>query len=621
MLSISSTTIIIKALDELKLKKHRFAELIFAVLIVEDLFAILLLVALGTIAVSQSIPAIALLVAALKLVLVVGGWFLTGYFVVPRFLRYVGRIGNDEMLTILSLGLCLALVVFANHFHYSTALGAFIMGSIIAESPVLSRVEANMASLRDVFGAIFFVSIGMLIDPRVLWENLGSVAILCAVTIVGKVLSTGFGALISGQSVRNSVQVGFGLAQIGEFSFIIAQLGLSLKVISPAIYPIIVAVSLVTTFTTPYLIRLSNPAALAVEARLPEGMRVALNRYAALAEARRAQGQSKRVWVRPGLRWVINGLTVSVVFYLCSGWMMPMLQQRASLPANLLPVVSWLVAIALSAPFIWAMLTAFRREKGKTPEFQARSLFAMQTFFNVLTFCGLAGLSSEFFSKRYVLLITVTLLLLGVLLFYRRLERAYHWLEHRFLATFEADVHRPVSPEAAFHHLAPWDAHLVTLQLHPNSSLTLKKISDAELRARYGVNIVAIQRGRVSIVTPAPDELLLPQDQLVLLGTDEQVEKVRLALETPEEVSRSGDTGLAFQVRQIGLSAGCSLVGKTIRQSGIREKYQAMAVGLERGGLRNINPKSDLELREGDLLWIAGEKSKLEQFVKNELCV
>lgn len=331
MLSISSTTIIIKALDELKLKKHRFAELIFGALIVEDLFAILLLVALGTVAVTQSLSVVALSMATLKLVLVVGGWFIAGYFVVPRFMRYVGRIGSDEMLTILSLGLCLALVVFANHFHYSTALGAFIMGSIIAESPVLPRVERNIASLRDLFGAIFFVSIGMLIDPRVLWNHLGTVVILCAFTIVGKILSTGFGALLSGQTLRNSVQVGFGLAQIGEFSFIIAQLGLSLKVTSDFVYPIAVAVSLVTTFTTPYLIRISGRAAIAIESWLPARLRNGINRYATLAEARRAGGYDKKQDLRPLLRWGINGLTTSVIFVACSEWGLPVLNGKLSL--------------------------------------------------------------------------------------------------------------------------------------------------------------------------------------------------------------------------------------------------------------------------------------------------
>ncbi len=615
MLSISSTTIIIKALDELKLKKHRFAELIFAVLIVEDLFAILLLVALGTIAVSKTVSAFALLTAALKLILVVGGWFIAGYLVIPRFMRYVGRIGSDEMLTILSLGLCLALVVFANHFHYSTALGAFIMGSIIAESPVLPRIERNMASLRDLFGAIFFVSIGMLIDPRVLWDHMGAVVIICAVTIIGKILSTGLGALSSGQSIRNSVQVGFGLAQIGEFSFIIAQLGMTLKVTSDFVYPIAVAVSLVTTFTTPYLIRVSGRAAVVIEAWLPLRLRSILNQYAAHAEARRAGTKDRKAMLRPLLRWSVNGITASVIFVLCSEWVLPILHGKPAINDRIVPLIGWFIAIVVASPFIWAMLTAFRLEKREPQDARANGFPFLRILSKLLSLLWIGTLSAEFFPGKYILIVTTAALLVAFALFYRRLEISYHWFERRFLSTFESQEAEQAGAQAPFSHLVPWDAHLVTMEIHPNSNLIMKRISDAALRGRYGVNIVAIQRGRQSIVTPMPQEFLLPRDQLILLGTDEQVEKIRAELDAPIESSENTGRTVNYELRQTKLSANCPFVGKTIRQSGIREQYHAMVVGLEREGSRNINPDSDLQLRENDGLWIAGEKAKLNDLM------
>lgn len=614
MLAISSTTIIIKALDELKLKKHRFAELIFAILIVEDLIAILLLVALSTVATSKAVSALALVTAALKLVLVVGGWFIAGYFVVPRFMRYVGRIGNDEMLTILSLGLCLTLVVFANHFHYSSALGAFIMGSIIAESPVLPRIEANMASLRDLFGAIFFVSIGMLIDPRMLWEHKGAVLLICAVTIVGKILSTGIGALVSGQSLRNSVQVGFGLAQIGEFSFIIAQLGLTLKVTSPFIYPIAVAVSLVTTFTTPYLIRASARAATAIEGRLPVVLRDVINRYAAQAEARRAGAKARSTLLRPLLRWSINGVTTSVIFVVTSEWLLPMFRGSAAISQAVVPLASWFAALILSAPFIWAMLTAFRLED-KTSHLQASPFTFFRIFSKILTLLWVGALSSEFFPSKYVLWITIVVLASAFVVFYRRLENSYRWFERRFLASFEGQPSGSGSATSQFGHLAPWDAHLVSLEVHQNSPLVMKRISDAALRVRHGVNIVAIQRGREAIVTPLPSEVLLPKDRLVLLGTDEQVERVRTELESPAASTEATRPAASYELRQGGLSANSPFIGQTIRQSGFRERYHAMVVGIERNGSRRINPDSDLRLEAGDLLWIAGERSKLSELM------
>lgn len=475
MLSISSTTIIIKALEELNLKKHRFAELIFGVLIVEDLFAILLLVALGTIAATHAVSPLGLSIAGLQLISVAGGWFVVGYLLVPRFMKVIGRTGSDEMLTIFSLGLCLALVVFASYFHYSTALGAFVMGSILAESSLIHKIEKNMASLRDLFGAIFFVSIGMLIDPRVLRDHWSSVAIICAFTITGKILSTGLGALVSGQSVRNSVRVGFGLAQIGEFSFIIAQLGVTLGAISDFVYPVAVAVSLVTTLTTPYLIGISDRAAGFLESALPEGLRSRLNRYATQTEAARPTGILK-------------------------------------------------------------------------------------------------------------------------------------WIEKYLLPTASAQA-----KEADFSHLAPWDAHLVTLELHPNSRFVLNKISEVGLRARFGVNIVAIRRGNQSLVTPKPEDVLLPYDQLVLLGTDDQVQRVRAEFDAGVTPDREPPT---YELRKTTLSRGSAFLGKTIRESGIRNDHGAMVVGIERRGFRTISPDSDLRLEEGDVLWITGESAHLPDLLK-----
>lgn len=611
MLSISSTTIIIKALDELHLKKHRFAELIFAVLIVEDLVAILLLVALGTVAVTKTVSPLDLIMATAKLVLVVGGWFLVGYFLVPRFMKFVGKTGNDETLTILSLGLCLSLVVFASHFEYSTALGAFIMGSILAESPVLARIESNMSSLRDLFGAIFFVSIGMLIDPRMLWDHLGAVALICTVTIFGKILSTSIGALISGQSLRNSVQVGFGLAQIGEFSFIIAQLGISLKVTSDFIYPIGVAVSLVTTFTTPYLIRFSARFATGLEDRLPIRIREGLNRYAAQAEARRTGVGEKRSALRPFVRWSMNGLTASIIFILCSEWLLPILATQAGVGETWVPLLGWCAGILLSSPFIWAMLTAFRTAGEQKPEAgTSGGIYLLGLLARLMTALWIGILSAEFFPGRYVALVTIFLLLVAFLLFYRQMENAYHWFESKFLSTFDESGEKEEElDEGAFSHLAPWDAHLVKMEIHPNSSLVLKPIGEAALRVRYGVNIVAIRRGRVSIVTPKPDAVLLPRDELILLGTDEQVEKMRHEFEAPHEGVAAPET--SYELRQARLGQGSTFAGLTIRQSGIREKYHAMVVGLERDGERKINPDSDLQLEALDVLWVAGDKNQL----------
>ncbi|MBY0472346.1 cation:proton antiporter [bacterium] len=594
ILSISSTTIIIKALSDLKLRTHRFAELIFGVLIVEDLIAILLIVALSTIATSHTVSGLALLAAALKLVLVVGGWFLAGYFVIPRFMRYVGKVGNDEMLTILSLSLCLALVVFAVQFHYSAALGAFIMGSILAESPVLKRIEERMEPLRDLFAAVFFVSIGMLINPQVLLRHWKEVLILSAVTIVGKIISTSTGALLSGQTFRNSVQVGFGLAQIGEFSFIIASLGLSLHATSDFVYPIAVAVSLVTTFTTPYLIRASGNVAAMVENALPSRIRSALNRYAAWSESKRTQGSHQDSLKGPILRWLINGLIVSVIFVLNSEWLRPYLGSKEIFTGIKLSLLAFFSALIISLPFIWAMLSA-------------TSLLV----FRSLTLIWIGALSSEFFPGKYVILITGVALIIFFGLFYRKLEASYHWFERTFLSNFQKG-HEEKTKAASLNHLAPWDGHLVTIQVHPNANLIGKRLEEAELRNRFGVNVVAIQRGLHTIVPPKPAELILPNDELIVLGNDEQVDNIKKELEVPSGHLDPAKAPTSYELRHIKLENEV-FAGKTIRQSGIRERFHSMVVGLERQGKRSTNPDSDLQLLVGDTLWLVGEKAQLDR--------
>jgi CPA2 family monovalent cation:H+ antiporter-2 len=608
ILSISSTTIIIKALDELKLKTRRFAELIFGALIVEDLLAILLLVGLTTISTQESISGLVLLSAAGKHILVVAGWIIAGYFLLPRLMAYVGKIGNNELITVVSLALCLGLVVVAAKFHYSAALGAFIMGSILAETSLLHRIESRMESLRDLFGAIFFVSIGMMIDPKVLWEHKETVLLFSVVTIVGKILSTTLGTLLSGQTLRNSVQVGFGLAQIGEFSFIIAGLGVTLGVTSDFIYPIAVAVSLVTTFTTPYLIKLSGPAAAKIEEMLPQRTRALLTRYALWSESRHTGQHGKKAFYLQLLRWGVNGLIVSVVFVVTAEVALPHLSGYGFTSEVVLKAAVWLGALLLSAPFVWAMLTAFSRKAHQHGELT-------RWFFRVAAVLWVGGLSTEFFPARYVMLGIAAVLIALFGFFYRRLERSYTWFERRFLSTFDHDDKKGEerNSSAELQRLAPWDAHLVKLVVHPNAKIAAQRIEEAKLRKRCGINIVVIHRGEKTIVSPLPSEILLPGDELLVLATDEQIEKFRDEVEPPREVLDRVRTATDYEMRHLRLTNHSPFTAQSIRNSGIREVYGAIVVGLERKKERSINPDSDLHLESGDILWVVGEKKHLDR--------
>ncbi len=605
MLAISSTTIIIKALDELKLKSAQFAQTIFGILIVEDLLAILLLVGLTTLATSESVSGLTLASAALKLVLVVGSWFIAGYLVVPRFLKYVGRVGNNEMMTLVALGLCLCLVVVATKFHYSAALGAFIMGSIIAESPALHLIENRIEPFRDIFGAIFFVSIGMLIDPFVMWEYRGTIAVLCFVTIVGKIVSTGLGVLASGQPLRDSIRVGFGLAQIGEFSFIIAGLGVTLKLTSDFLYPVGVAVSLITTFTTPYLIQWSGPVSQSVEARLP-GLKRILDRYGAWLAARRL------IVARAGglnsgtLKWPINALVTSVTFIIGGTYALPYIQRIEILSDFSGRLLVWLLLLLVTSPLTWAMTHSFEDEAipGKKPSFSPRLAIS-----RALTLGLIVVLSIDFFPLTYILLGAGVGFLILFLFFYQALRRSYGSLEGHFLASF--DQAESTTLEKLL-KLGPWENHLIRLLVHPNAPLVGLTLATANLRNQYGVNIIAIQRGAKILVAPHPTDQLFPHDELLLLASDQDVARI-----TPLLAESSTEQGFeqgifSYELQRILIDDFSTLrPGQTIRESGIREQHRSIVVGIERNGLRLTNPDSDLKLAASDIVWIVGSSEAL----------
>ena len=259
MLSMSSTTIIIKAFDDLNVRNQKFTGIVFGTLVVEDIVAILMMVLLPTIAVSQQFAGMEMIESFFKLGFFMVLWFLVGIFLIPSLLKKLRPLLTEEMLLIISLGLCLGMVVFAVRVGFSAALGAFVMGSILSGTAEGPKIEHMIKSLKDFFGAVFFVSVGMLVDPHALLDYWGTILIITLVVVLFKPVCSALGVLISGQDLKVSVQSGMSLAQIGEFAFIIASVGVSQKVISEYIYPIIVAVSVITTFTTPYFIKGAEP--------------------------------------------------------------------------------------------------------------------------------------------------------------------------------------------------------------------------------------------------------------------------------------------------------------------------------------------------------------------------
>lgn len=425
-LSISSTTIIVKAIAELKLQTHAFAEIIYGVLVVEDLLAILLLVMLSTVVFTQNILSFDMLLATIKLIMVVGGWFIVGYFLVPTIFRHIIGFVSEETLTVVSVGLCLLLVSIAAKLHYSSALGAFIMGSILAETQAVHRIAKLIEPLRDIFAAVFFIGVGMLIDPKMIWQHWEIVIYLSLTTIFAKVFITTIAALITGQNLATSVRVGFGMGQIGEFSFIIIGLGLSLNVIDQKLYPIIVAVSTVTTFTTPYLIRFSAPFAEQLQKMLPDHILLALNAYSAWMY-RTEHSSAGTIFLRSVLiRVFINGIIVALIFSMLHYFVFHLflLFAENSFLGNFLVLI---VSFFCSAPFLWGMLFSYRMTNPDILSQKYKHAVVILAWF--LTLCEITLLSLAYFNTVF----SVTILMMFIFLSYPFLERSYRWFEHHLL--------------------------------------------------------------------------------------------------------------------------------------------------------------------------------------------
>lgn len=609
MMAISSTTVIMKALTELGLKTRHFADRVTGLLILEDLAAIILLVALNSFASGRTVSGTALAGLGAELVVVVGGWILIGGFVVPRFVRHAGRARNEELLVLAAIGLCLLLASIAAKFQYSTALGAFIMGSLLNETLEGEKIEHLIRPLRDMFAAVFFVTIGLLANPIGAFDNWPLVLALTVTIIVGKWLVLTSGGLLVGLGFRSATRVGLSMGQVGEFSFLIAGIGLVSGKMAPSLQPTIIAVAILTAFTTPYLIRASDRIGRATEEALPTRLRVALDRYSARAQHLSASGSLLPDWMRPGLgRLLANSLMVALIFGATDRWIQPWL--ATSIGDSLWQQVATVaLALGISSPFIVGMLVAARsRKAGEYEEARAAALRAFA--FVLFTFLWIGGLSTRFVSAWASVSVTLALGILFGTLFSRRLVRSYAWLESRFVSGLSGKADENEAT-AAMKELAPWDAHLVRLAVHPNARVTGLSLQGSDLKRLHNIIVISIRRGEDVIAMPPGFELLLPHDELLVLGTDDEIEKARVLIEGPDVSRGPSHRFRDYEMRNLRLTDTSPLVGNTIISSQLREKYGALIVGLERDAQRVLNPPIELELLPGDRLWIVGPREGL----------
>ncbi len=612
ILSISSTTIILRAFDELGVKGRKFAGIVFGALIVEDIVAILMMVLLSTIAVSQQFSGTELLLSVLKLVFFLTIWFVGGIFFIPTLLKKAKNLLTDEMMLIISIALCLMMVMLATSVGFSPALGAFIMGSIIAETTQAERIEHLVKPVKDLFGAVFFVSVGMLINLDTLVDYALPVAIITLVTVFGKAISSTVGALLSGQPLKQSVQTGMSLAQIGEFSFIIATLGMTLKVTSDFLYPIVVAVSAITTFTTPFLIKSSTKVAEWLERTLPKKWVKQLDKYSSNTDSIKSVSDWQVVFRAHLTQIIIHSVIIVALILLSSIYILPLVEDSKF--GNALAA---LITLFILSPFFYAL--SLRRVAVKQTEIlmgerKYRGPIIMLILFRMLLTVFYLGFLLNTFFSPLIAFISLVVALAVYLIFPKKLNKQYHKIENHFISNLNA--REIIKASRSRRDLTPWDGHMTIFEIAKESNLAGKTLAELEIREKMGINIAFIKRGEVSINIPGRNERLFPGDEICVIGTDNQVQTFKQYLDQNEQDIPEKADESDLVLKQVELKNE-EFIGKSIRESQIREKTHGLVVGIERNRKRMLNPESHIILEPNDILWVVGSKKLLANFFKN----
>lgn len=607
MLSMSSTMIIIKAFNDLGLQQQKFTQTVFGILIVQDLLAVVLMVILSSVA-AGSVEGSALLGSVARLVFFLVLWFVIGTFIIPTFVRSVRRFLNNETLLVVSMGLCFGMVVIANYAGFSSALGAFIMGSILSSANEVERIERIVQPIKDLFGAIFFISVGMLVDLNALVEYAIPILILSVVVIIGQSTLAIAGMLLSGQPLRTSIQAGFSLSQIGEFSFIIATLGISLGVMDKFLYPIVVAVSVVTTFTTPYMIKLAEPFIKKIGPLIPDRIKKRLDEY---SQSKSTIKDDKVTWKKVLTGYVSNiliyGILIVAIIIVSEIWLFPFAEDL--MPGGVGKLLATIATLLAMSPFLWAI--TMRRTNSNILRVlwsDGRSnqvpIMLLIVFRYIVVMAFVIGFLLSVYS--YIgMIIGVVIFLLLMKTFSKNIRNQFNRLEKSFLNNLN-QRERSKKGIDLIHNL-----HIARMTLHENSPLAGVRLSDSNLRKHYGVNLVSIVRGTRRLNIPGGETRLFPGDILGVIGTEEQIANFLPAVESGEPIGRDG-TSEEVTYTYITINEHSTWVGKSTADLGLRNNYQCLLVGIERGADTFLQPDGTIKIEANDVLWIAGEQPQIK---------
>ena len=626
MLAMSSTTIIYKAFDDMGLRQQKFAGMVMSVLILEDILAIVMMVMLSTIAGGSTPDGEQMFESVIKIVFFLILWFIVGIFAIPLFLRSVRKLINSETLLIVSLGLCCGMAVLSTKVGFSSAFGAFVMGSILAETIEAEKIIKLVEPVKNLFGAIFFVSVGMLVDPQILVDYALPILALVLTILIGQAVLGTFGFMLGGESLKSAMRCGFSMAQIGEFSFIIASLGLSLGVISKFLYPVVVAVSVITTFLTPYMIRLATPSYQVMEKHLPNKLITALNHLATNRPSTTQQSKWKALLRQMTVNTVAYSILSAAVIALMFTFVLPLM--RNLLPGWRLHWYANAITGVLTVIFIAPFLRAVVMKKNHSREWKrlwVESSINRIPLLSTIVVRFMIALGFIFYICNFLsrftdaLMISIGIVAVLLIIVSRRTKKRSIKMERLFIRNLrsrdiEAQVKGTKRPLYEG-HLLDRDIHISEFEVPEDSTWCGHTLRELNLRQRFGIDMSSIYRGSRRINIPNGYTTIFPCDKLQIIGNDEQTQKFNNALQTelvPEDLDIEKRE---MKLRQLVISGKSEFCGKTLGESGIRDKYDCMVVGLEEGleSLTKISPSYTFQ--KGDIIWIVGEEAALQKIM------
>ncbi len=624
MLSISSTTIIAKAFDDMKLNRENFSGNVIGELVVEDLEAVLLMVILSTLAVSKTFDGMQLVTSMLKLGFFLLIWFIGGIFIVPTVLRWSRKFMTEETLTVFSVGLCFMMVVLANLAGFSSALGAFIMGSILAETLEAEMIHKVTTPIKNLFGAVFFVSVGMMVDPQILVNYWWQILVITTILLIFKPLSNVGGRLLAGLGLKQSIQGGFCFCQIGEFSFIIASLGLSYGVIDEFLYPIIVSVSIITTFLTPYFIKAANPTYRWVSTHVSENWLNHLENSERGIKVKSGQKVSMASFIARQFKYIVIYIAIVIALIFICFWVGSVIM--IYVPGLWGNAIAAAITLVLVSPFLWAIgfrhtLVSTTHKLMEQSRFNKTAILLIFILRFVIVWVVSTSVLRHFFNEAFWLHLGIgtpysrllnIALAMGYTIMLRVLSpamRFYKRIEDSFLDNLNK---RQSSQVFAIPEILQENCHLQKMTLSPDSPYAGQLIRETDFRDNYNVSVVSVERGKQLFELPNSSFQLFPYDKITFVGHEDHLRLLLPRVELFDEQLIQEHEESEVDLYKVEVRPNSPYIGVALMDSGLAEDFEAMIIAIERDGHFILNPSARITFQPADLVWFVAQKEKAE---------